>query len=207
MTDDIKKVDFKRELKHLYRASSKKIEIAEVSSMNFLMIDGKGDPNNSPTYSAAVAALYGLSYALKFAIKKAQSIDYKVMPLEGLWWVEDMTKFSTDHKDDWSWTMMIMQPEYITPQLVEEHRAIVSKKKQLPSLPSVRLDAYDEGLSIQLMHIGAYADEAPNIARMHKFIEDNGYAINGKHHEIYLSDPRRAAPEKMKTILRQPIKK
>lgn len=201
------KIDFKKELKHLYNPPKKEPILLEIPPMNFLMIDGKGDPNTAQEYKDAVSSLYPLAYGLKFAVKKSQGIDYGVMPLEGLWWVEDMQEFSVEKKDDWLWTAMIMQPEYVTLDLVEEIRIEVKKKKDLPLIDNICFEAYDEGLCVQLMHIGPYADEAPNIARMHQYAIDQGYELAGKHHEIYLSDPNRTAPERLKTILRQPIRK
>jgi hypothetical protein len=201
------KIDHKKELKHLYKPSKKNPEIIEVPEMNFLMIDGKGNPNTSKEYSEAVSALYSLAYSIKFNIKKTTGVNYAVMPLEGLWWVEDMDDFSTDSKEDWLWTMMIMQPDLVTSELIEENRETVIKKKSLPKLGNIYFQPYNEGLSVQLMHIGPYADEAPNISRMHQFAFDQGYKLAGKHHEIYLNDPNRTAPENLKTVLRQPISK
>ncbi len=200
------KVDFKKELKHLYRPSAKKIETVDVPKMSFLMIDGKGNPNTASEYTEAVEALYAVAYKLKFISKKTLEQDYVVPPLEGLWWAEDMNAFTAKNKDAWLWTMMIMQPEWISAQLFDEARAQVKKAKNPPALPKMRLASYHEGLSVQIMYIGAYADEGPTIAQMHAFIANNGYKPAGKHHEIYLSDPRKVAPEKLKTILRQPIK-
>lgn len=201
------KIDFKKELKHLYNPPKKEPVIVEIPSMNFLMIDGKGDPNTAQEYKDAVSSLYALAYGLKFAIKKSQGIDYGVLPLEGLWWAVDMQEFSVERKEDWLWTAMIMQPEYVTLELVEELRVEVKKKKDPPSIDKIRLEAYAEGLCVQLMHIGPYADEAPNIERMHEYAIAQGYELAGKHHEIYLSDPNRTAPERLKTIIRQPIRK
>lgn len=201
---ELQKIDLKKDLKHLYNPAKNKIEVMDVSPLQFLMIDGAGDPNTSTAYKDAVSALFSLAYTLKFAVKKGQGIDYAVMPLEGLWWGENMAQFSTDRKDDWLWTMMILQPDFITEDMVEAARETATKKKDLPALSGVRLETFHEGLC-QLLHIGAYADEAPNIARMHRHIQESGDQLRGKHHEIYLSDPNRVAPEKMKTILRQPF--
>ena len=201
------KVNLKKELKHLYNPSAKEISVVDVPSMNFLMIDGAGDPNVSPEYQQAMEALFSLSYALKFRIKKGIGTDYVVMPLEGLWWTDDLSQFSMTNKAIWKWTAMIMQPEYVTRELFEEALAEVRRKKGLPALDRIRFETFHEGLSAQIMHIGPYAAEEPTIARLHGFIRDNGYELNGKHHEIYLSDPRRTAPEKLKTVLRQPIRK
>ncbi len=200
------KIDFKKELKQFYRPSAKQFEVIDVAPMNFLMIAGHGDPNTAQEYAEAVAALYAVAYKLKFMSKKSLGKDYVVPPLEGLWWAEDMNTFTDGNKDAWLWTMMIMQPEWISPQLFDEARTQVKKAKNPPALPKMRLETYHEGLSVQIMYLGAYANEGPTIARMHTFIGDKGYEPAGKHHEIYLSDPRKVAPEKLKTILRQPIK-
>ncbi len=199
------KIDLKRELKHLYASSAKEAAIVDVPDMSFLMVDGQGDPNTSQEFKDAVEALYGVSYALKFMVKKARSVDYVVMPLEGLWWADDMRDFLVGNKNQWKWTLMIMQPEQVTEDLV--HRAVerVKKKKNPPALSKTRFESYHEGLSAQIMYIGPYSDEHPTIEKLHGFIEEKGYRLRGKHHEIYLSDPRRAAPEKMKTIIRQPV--
>lgn len=199
------KIDLKKEWKHLYNPPKKEPVIVDVPPMNFLMLDGHGDPNNSPLFQDAMSTLYPLSYALKFAVKKTQEIDYAVMPPEGLWWVPDMSKFSLDRKDEWLWTLMIRQPEYVTVDLVEQIRPEVAAKKNPPLIDQVRFESYHEGASVQLMHIGPYADEAPNIARMHAFAEEQGYQLHGKHHEIYLNDANRTAPERLKTVLRQPL--
>jgi len=200
------KVDFKKELKHLYRPSTKKFEVVDVPEMQFLMVDGHGDPNTAQEYRDAIEALYAVAYALKFASKKELGRDYVVPPSEGLWWAEDMVAFMTSDKSAWDWTMMIMQPAWITPEMVAAAIEQTSKKKDLPALPRLRLETYHEGLAVQIMHIGPYDAEGPTIARMHAFIAENGYELAGKHHEIYLSDPRRTAPEKMKTVVRQPIR-
>jgi len=202
------KIDFKKELKHLYGPSAKKFEVVDVPPMNFLMIDGHGDPNTAQEYKDAVEALYAVAYALKFMSKKEKGVDYGVPPLEGLWWVENMEEFTTEDKSAWDWTMMIMQPEWITQEMVEEAVKQVEKKKNLPALSKLRLETYHEGLAVQILHIGSYDDEAPTIAKMHhEFMPENGYEPAGKHHEIYLSDPRKVAPEKLKTVLRQPARK
>jgi hypothetical protein len=201
------KTDFKKDLKHLYQPSAKKFEVVDVPPMNFLMIDGHGDPNTAQEYQDAIEALYAVAYALKFMSKKEKGVDYVVPPLEGLWWVENMDEFSLEDKSAWSWTAMVMQPESVTQQMFERALEQVEKKKNLPALSKLRLDTYREGLAVQIMHIGPYSAEAPTIARMHAFIEENGYEPAGKHHEIYLSDLRRVAPEKLKTVLRQPVRK
>ena len=174
--------------------------------MNFLMIDGKGDPNTAPEYQQAVEALYILSYSIKFMIKKGElGIDYGVLPLEGLWWMDDMTQFSVENKDDWLWTMMIMQPDLVTPQLITEAVEQVKKKKDPAALSKIRFEAYEEGKTAQIMHIGPFSEEGPTIEKVHQYIEEKGCERRGKHHEIYLSDIRKAAPEKWRTIIRQPM--
>ena len=201
------KIDFKKELKHLYRPSTKEFVVVDVPPMNFLMIDGHGDPNTAQEYQDALEALYAVAYKLKFMSKKERGMDYVVPPLEGLWWAEDMEAFTTGRdKSVWDWTMMIMQPEWVTQEIFEEALRQVEEKKKPPALPKFRLEAYHEGLSVQIMHIGSCDDEAPTLDRMHhEFIPTNGYEMTGKHHEIYLSDPRKVAPEKMKIVLRQPV--
>ncbi len=202
----MQKIDLKKQLNHLYNPSKKEVTVVDVPQMNFLMLDGKGDPNTAVAYQQAIEALYSVSYTLKFMIKKGETaIDYAVMPLEGFWWAEDMSKFSTENKDAWLWTSMIMQPEYVTKKLFEEAKIKVAKKKDLPALPSVRFEVFHEGQAAQIMHIGPFADEGPTIERIHNFIKEQGHELKGKHHEIYLSDFRRTAPEKLKTIIRQPF--
>lgn len=203
----MKKIDYKKELKSLYNASAKKIEIVEVPQMNFLMVDDKGDPNTSQSFQDAVEALFSVSYTLKFMIKRGkEGIDYGVMPLEGLWWADDMSQFKLQNKANWKWTVMIMQPEYINTALVAEAIRQVEKKKSLPALPKVRFEEFSEGKSAQTMHIGPFSEEGPTIEKIHGFIQENGFKLSGKHHEIYLSDIKKAAPEKWKTIIRQPMK-
>lgn len=199
------KIDFKKELSHLYNPSSKAVAVVEVPPLNFLMVDGQGDPNTSAAYKEVVEALFSLAYALKFMIKKELGVDYAVMPLEGLWWVEDMSRFSVDDKSAWQWTAMIMQPEYIVADLVEAARHQVAGKKRLPALPRLRLETFHEGRAAQLLHFGPYTAEAPAIERLHQFIAAQGGQRTGKHHEIYLSDPSRTTPEKLKTVIRQPF--
>ena len=200
------KIDYKKELKHLYKPSTKKVEIVEVPQMNFLMIDGEGDPNTSREFQDAVEALFSLSYTLKFMVKKGKSgIDYGVMPLEGLWWADDMSQFSTENMETWRWTLMIMQPEYITTELFNEAVEQVKKKKNLGALLEVRFESFSEGKAAQIMHIGPFSEEGPTIKKVHNFIEENGCKLSGKHHEVYLSDIRKAGPEKWKTIIRQPM--
>lgn len=203
------KIDFKKKWKHLYRPSAKEFAVEDVPPLNFLMIDGHGDPNKVQEYSDAIEALYAVAYKLKFISKKETGQDFVVPPLEGLWWAEDMDSFTTrQDKSACDWTMMIMQPEWITPEMLEKALQQVEKKKNLPALTRLRLETHHEGLVVQIMHIGSYDAEGPTLARLHtEFIPENGYKEAGKHHEIYLSDPRKVVPEKLKTVLRQPIRR
>jgi len=213
----MKTLDLKRELKHLYRPSAKKPEILTVPKMQFAMIDGaieKGkEPGNSPGFQEATQAIYSISYTLKFMLKKRKSdpIDYPVMALEGLWWVEDGF-FDITIKDNWFYTLMILQPAVITKDIFAEGLQQVRRKTgDAPALSKLRLAHFEEGLCVQIMHIGPYATEPATVDGMRVFALENGYrdrvGPNGKHHEIYLGDPRKAAPEKLKTVLRHPIEK
>ena len=202
----MRKIDYKKELKHLYRPSAKKVETVDVPRMNFLMIDGKGDPNTSQEFKDAIGVLYPLSYTLKFMIKKGEiGVDYGVLPLEGLWWADDMSSFVDDRREHWQWTLMIMQPELVTEQMVQEANAQVLKKKNPVSLPLVRFESFEEGKVAQILHVGPFSEEGPSVEKVHAFIEESGSQRRGKHHEIYLSDIRRAAADNWKTIIRQPM--
>jgi hypothetical protein len=174
--------------------------------MNFLMIDGAGDPNTAQEYKDAIEALYTVSYALKFMVKKTKAVDYVVAPLEGLLWTDEPSQFTTKNKDIWKWTAMIMQPEYVTEELFNRAVEQVKIKKNLPALPKIKFKRLHEGLSVQIMHVGPYSAEGPTIKKLHDFVKENKYELRGKHHEIYLSDPRKSAQEKLKTVIRQPIK-
>lgn len=200
------KTDFKKEWKYLYQPSKKEFQVVEVPDMAFFKVDGQGTPGVVPEYTAAIEALYAMSYKTKFLSKKLEK-DYVVPPLEGLWWADDMATFTTARdKSQWHWTMMIMTPDWINEEMVAESRTEVSKKKDLPSLAKLRWEVYKEGLCVQILHLGSYDDEGPVLAELHKeWMPEKGYTFNGLHHEIYLSDPRRVVPEKLKTILRQPI--
>ena len=169
------------------------------------MVDGQGDPNVSSRFQEAVQALYACSYTLKFALKRAGGPVYRVAPLEGLWWAEDMTTFAVEEKSAYLWTLMIRQPAEVTQNLLEEILVEVAEKKQLPIVHELRLERIAEGPVAQILHVGPYAMEGPTIERLHTFIAQRGLTLRGKHHEIYLGDPRRAAPERLKTIIRQPV--
>jgi len=199
------KLDLKRELRHLYAPSAKAVTVVEVPRLRFLMIDGQGDPNTTPAYAEAVEALFSVSYAAKFMVKRGPGgIDYAVMPLEGLWWADDPAVFAANDRAQWRWTMMILQPEVAGDALLEAAIAQVRGKKGLPALERLRLEAFAEGRCAQLLHVGPFSEEGPSIARVHHFIAQRGQ-LRGRHHEIYLSDVRRAAPAKWRTIIRQPM--
>lgn len=201
------KRDIKRELRELYHTSAKHVAEVDVPALSYLMIDGEGDPNTTLAYSQAVEALFSVSYTAKFALKKsALAIDYIVMPLQGLWWADDWSVFLTDDRTHWKWTMMIMQPDFLPVEFI--HNAIdrVKDAKNLPALETIRLERFHEGHCAQILHIGPFSEERPTIDRLHAYI-DRRAERTGKHHEIYLSDVRRAAPSKWKTIIRQPMKK
>ena len=199
------KIDLKKTLGAYWKAPAGKFVVIEVPRLNFLMVDGQGNPNTSPDYEAAVGALYATSYTLKFA-SKAKGRDYVVPPLQGLWWAEDMSDFVAGRKDRWRWTMMLMLPDWIdAPAVAAAVDAVRAKNGPVPT--TLRFEPFDEGRSVQTLHVGPYDEEAPTIYRMHaEFLPEQGLTENGKHHEIYLSDPRRAAPGKLKTILRQPVR-
>ena len=200
------KIDLKKDLKDLYQPSAKSVVQVVVPTFKFLMVDGEGDPNTSQHYAQAVEALFSVSYATKFMIKKgAQKRDYAVMPLEGLWWADDLSAFVANDRAQWKWTMMIMQPSFVPNEVIEEAVGEVRRKKNLPGLDHVRLEEFAEGLCAQVLHVGPFSEEGPTIERLHEFI-DARTSRTGKHHEIYLSDIRRADPKKWKTIIRQPMK-
>jgi hypothetical protein len=201
----MEKIDLKKQLKEFYSASAKEVREVVVPPLRYLMIDGKGDPNTSAEYAQAVEALFSVSYTAKFAVKKGpQGIDYAVMPLEGLWWADDLSVFVANDKAKWKWTMMILQPAFVSDEVIASAIDAVRKKKQLPAIDKVRLEEFAEGRCAQILHIGPFAEEGPTIERVHEFIDARSVKT-GKHHEIYLSDIRRATPAKWKTIIRQPM--
>lgn len=204
----MEKLDYRKTLKNLYAPSAKEVAIVDVPPMNFLMVDGAGDPNTSQPFRQAIEALFAVSYTLKFTVKKGPSgIDYAVMPLEGLWWMEEPGGFDPSRKDLWKWTVMIAQPEPVTRALFEAAAARVNAKKEAPALPRVRFEAFAEGQAAQILHIGPFDTEGPSIVKVHRFAAENGFRLRGRHHEIYLSDMRKVAPGKMKTVLRHPVEK
>jgi hypothetical protein len=201
------KVDFKKLMKPYWQPPVGRFVIVDIPELPFVMIDGVGDPNTAPAYTSAVSWLFTVSYTLKFMSKSAGR-DFGVAPLEGLWWSDDAMDFVAGRKDNWSWTMMIMQPDWITPAQFALAREKAAVKLNQPPPESVRLERFTEGLSVQTMYVGPYADEGPTIERLHEdFLPANGLAETGKHHEIYLGDPRKVAPEKLRTIIRQPVRR
>lgn len=201
----MEKLDYKKTYKQLYN-TKKEPTLVDVPELQYLAIDGHGDPNTSEAFKTAVEALFTVSYSIKFSVKKSLGKDYSVMPLEGLWWTADMRKFGTKDKSNWDWTLIVMQPDFITEIIVEENKQSAFKKKGNPDILKLRLIKLAEGKSVQILHIGSYASETENIQKIHAKIRELGGKFDGlvqKHHEIYLSDMRKVAPEKLKTIVRQ----
>jgi hypothetical protein len=202
----MKKVDLKKELKGLYKASARDVVLVDVPAFKFLMADGEGDPNTSQEYAQAVEALFSVSYTAKFMVKKGpQTLDYSAMPLEGLWWANDMSAFVANDRANWKWTMMIMQPRFVADEVIEAAVAAVRSKKRLAGLDKLRLEEFSEGRCAQVLHVGPFSEEGPTIERLHAFVDARS-GLSGKHHEIYLSDIRRADPKNWKTIIRQPMR-
>jgi hypothetical protein len=204
-------IDLVKEHKALYAPSSKTPVIVDVPELTFLMLDGRGDPNSSQDYQAALQALYGVAYTLKFTLKKVEpERDFRVAPLEGLWWTDGEAPSLDDlqsSRDSWNWTMMIAVPDAVTGAEVGAAAEAAALRRPLPAAALVRLERFAEGRAAQVMHVGPYAEEAPTIARLHEFVAEQGYELHGRHHEIYLGDPRRTAPERLKTVLRHPVKR
>ncbi len=206
----MQKLDLRNQYKYLYQPSAKKVDVVDVPPLQFAMVDGEIEPGvlpgDSPAFQQALETLYGISYTLKFTskLRKDDPIDYTVMALEGLWWVEDGV-FDIRKPDNWRWTVMIMQPDHINEDMFQDGMAQLHRKKPSLALDKLRLETFHEGVCIQIMHVGSYADEPATLARMEAFARENGYLLCGKHHEIYLGDPRRADPAKLKTVLRHPV--
>lgn len=197
-------LDLRRDLSALYRVGRKPV-LVDVPELTCLMVDGSGDPNTSLDYRHAVEALFTLSWTLRFALKREGVLDYRVMPLEGLWWTPDMADFSASEKSAWQWTALIVQPDVVDDSRLAQACAAAGEKKDLAVLDAVRLERWREGQAAQVLHVGPYSAEGPTVAALHAFIAVHGLGLSGKHHEIYLGDPRRAAPEKLRTIVRQPV--
>ncbi len=203
----MEKIDFKKKLAFLYGPKKGKMETVKVPAMKFVMIDGRGNPNTSEDFKEAMNILYPISFGLKFMMKQRFEKDYVVMPPEGLWWADDMDDFLKKEKESWLWTIMIMQPDFIEECHFEEAAETAVKKGKITAeqLQKTRFETFEEGESVQTMYIGTFDDETSTIDSMHRMIAENGWKLSGKHHEIYLSDFRRTAPEKLKTIIRQPF--
>ncbi|MGV9293161.1 GyrI-like domain-containing protein [Amycolatopsis sp. NPDC003676] len=203
----VDKYDVKKAHRALYSPPSKDFTVVYVPALQYLAADGHGDPNTASEYTNAVEALYGIAYSVKFASKKNLGRDFVVGPLEGLWRADDPSVFLARDKEKWDWTMLISQPDWVTEEMVREAAESVAKKKDNPALAGVRLRTLTEGTSVQILHVGSYDDETPTLNRLHhEYLPEHGLTFNGDHHEIYLSDPRRTAPDKLKTVLRQPVK-
>jgi hypothetical protein len=204
----VEKIDYKRQLKQLYFCSNKVINIVNVPTMKFLRIDRDAIKDKDNSMMDASEAIVRLSYTIKFIIKRSKiGIDYISMPLECIWWNDGGEIFNVEDKARMEWSLCIMQPDFITESVLKEGIERTSKKKKMDCLDKVYLDSIEEGLCIQIMHIGPYDGENDTIDKLQAYLEVNGYELNGKYHEIYLGDPRRARPENLKTIIRQPIKR
>ena len=203
----MQKLDLKKKWKQFYGPRAGEFEFVEVPPLGYLMVDGEGDPNTSQAFQQAVEALYSLAYTLKFSLKKSpQGADWGVMPLEGLWWADDPGDFVRSDKSKWKWTVMILQPEVVGPAEFAAATEEVRRKKNPAALDRVRLETFEEGSAVQVLYLGPFSGEGPVIRQMHDKIRESGKKLAGKHHEIYLSDPRRTAPEKLRTIIRQPMR-
>ena len=200
------KLDYKKILPS-YKAKSNEFSIIKVPKLRYLIIDGHGDPNTSDEFASSIKALYPIAYKIKFTSKLELGRDYVIMPLEGLWWANDMSVFTTRDKSKWDFSLMIMQPEWITEDIFKVAVSeIIKKKGSVTNLEKVRFEELDEDLCIQTLHIGSFDDEAQILDEMHnRFIPDNSFKMTGKHHEIYFSDFRKTEPSKLRTILRQPV--
>jgi hypothetical protein len=200
------KIDFKKENRSLYAPTAKEVSLVVVPPMRFLMVDGAGDPNSSPSFQEAMNVLFSVSYTAKFALKKGPAgIDYAVMPLEGLWWADDMEDFLTGNKAKWKWTVMIAQPDVLDETTLRDSIAKVRDDKGIAGTERLRIETFDEGRSAQILHIGPFTTEGPTVKLLHDYISANWHSCRGRHHEIYLSDFRRTAPERLKTVIRQPV--
>jgi hypothetical protein len=202
--ENVENYDVKKDRRDLYGARAGRFEVVDVPPLRVLMVDGAGDPNTSGDYRDALEALFVCSYAVRKLCLAELGRKHTVGPLEGLWSAADMETYRTREKDAWEWTLMIVQPDWVTGEMAAT--AIeTAAARELPAGERVRWDGYDEGLSVQTLHVGSYDDEAPVIRRLHDFAADEGYALSGRHHEIYLSDARRTEPARLRTILRQPV--
>ena len=204
------KIDYKKDFPEMFKAPTDKPVEVKIPKMNYVMVTGKGSPD-SKDFQHAVEALYGVTFTIKFMPKKGVEIsgyqEYSVPPLSGLWWMGDNTSFDMHKRDEWEWTAMIMQPHFVTEKLVDQAKEMLKKKKDNPMIDKVEFKPFEEGDAVQMMHVGPYSNEGETIQKIFDYIHENGYKLSGKHHEIYLGDPRRSAPEKLKTIIRHPYTK
>lgn len=205
--DHMPKIDLKKVLKTLYTASAKKAALIEVPKLKFLVIDGAGDPNGNPQFQDAMEALYGVAYTLKFSLKLGpKKLDFAMMPPEALWWTDGPVPFDKADRASWKWTLMIVQPEFVTATMVREAKKKVKAKKASARVDDVWLKSLREGPVVQILHVGPYSEEQPSIEKLQALASENGYTFTGRHHEIYFSDPRRTKPERLRTILRRPVR-
>lgn len=201
------KIDFRRKRKELFSAAADGFERVELPAVTYLMIDGKGPPATSEAYRRAIQTLYPAAYGLKFYSKEKLGRDYVVPPLQGLWWAEERDAFTSNRRDEWLWTLMIMVPDWIGPEQLDASLAETARRKSEVDFGPLRMEVLAEGLCLQTLHIGSFADGGPVLHRLHhEVMPREGLTFNGKHHEIYLRDPRRTAPEKLRTVLRQPVR-
>jgi hypothetical protein len=209
--------DFVKENKALYQPKTGPV-IIDVPTMKFLMVDGKGAPDpddgtgeHVSDFQDAMGALYGVVYSIKMSYKGDEQLpgyeNFKVPPPEALWWMTDHSDFDMTKPNEWRWTLMLRVPDFVTQNIVDKYIDQLVIKKKSNRYKKVRLEEYTEGNSVQILHVGPYAEEGPNIQKMHVFAQEQGYKLHGKHHEIYFGDPRRTAPANLKTVLRQPIQK
>lgn len=203
----MEKFDFKKQYAPLWRASHKEPVFITVPALPYIMVNGKGDPNTSGIFQQAIEALYGTAYSIKFSLKKDPSVprDFSISALEGLWWMNDGSEFSLQKKDEWMWTLMVMMPPFVNQEHVDKAKNSVKAKKDNPIIDQLRFELFEEGDCAQILHIGPYSEEEPTIQKLTAFINVNEKNFRGKHHEIYLGDPRRSSPEKLRTIIRHPI--
>lgn len=209
-TGGIPVLDFKKEYKSLFSPSAKEPEMVNVPAFKYIMVDGEGYPGTQESFGEKIAVLYGLAYTIRFALKKAvdDPLIFKVPPFSGLYCADDPEAFLDENrKHEWKWTLAMMLPDRVTDEVLEEARAELIKKKNPPYANDVYFKIYEEGLCAQIMHIGPYSEEEPTIKKLHDFFMEKGYTFNGRHNEIYIGDPRKSKPEKLKTIIRQPVKK
>jgi hypothetical protein len=202
-------VDLVKLHRALYTPSYKHPAIVDVPELSFLAVEGRGSPE-SETYQEAIQALYGTAYTLKFSVRNTDAErDFKVAPLEGLWWGDverpSLAELQKD-REAWNWRMMIAVPDEVTAAEVAAATEAAARKRRPTAQAEVRFERFEEGLAAQLMHIGPYSEEAPTIERLHAWVEEQGYELHGRHHEIYLGDPRRTAPERLKTVIRHPVR-